>query len=51
MDGRLPGTIASAVLGIIKGADMVRVHDVLEVKGAVQIADAVIRGDLGVSAN
>lgn len=50
-DGRLPGTIASVVLGIIKGADMVRVHDVGEVKRAVQVADAIIRGDLGDFAN
>jgi dihydropteroate synthase len=46
-DGRLSGTIASVVLGIIKGADMVRVHDVGEVKRAIQVADAIMRGDLG----
>ncbi|MCR4403998.1 MAG: dihydropteroate synthase [Candidatus Acetothermia bacterium] len=42
---RLPGTIATVVLGIANGADIVRVHDVLEVKRAVQVADAIIRGD------
>lgn len=50
-DGRLSGTIASTVLGIIKGADLVRVHDVGEVKRAIKVADAIIRGDLGVFAN
>jgi dihydropteroate synthase len=45
LGGRLPGTIASVVLGIAKGADIVRVHDILEVKRAVQVADAIIRGD------
>lgn len=45
LDERLPGTIASVVLGIAGGADIVRVHDVLEVKRAVQVADAIIRGD------
>lgn len=46
LDSRLPGTLASVVLGIAGGADIVRVHDVLEVKRAVQVADAIIRGDL-----
>lgn len=45
LDERLPGTIASVVLGIAGGADIVRVHDVLEIKRAVQVADAIIRGD------
>ena len=43
---RLPGTIASIVLGIIKGAEIVRVHDVREAQQAIQVADAIIRGDL-----
>lgn len=40
---RLEGTIASTVIGIMKGADIVRVHDVAEVKRAVEVADAIKR--------
>ena len=46
VEERLPGTIASVTLGIAKGADIVRVHDVQEVKQAVRVTDAIIRGDL-----
>jgi dihydropteroate synthase len=42
---RLPGTIAAVVLGIARGADIVRVHDVRAVKQAVILADAIIRGE------
>lgn len=40
---RLSGTIAAAVLGIAKGADFVRVHDVREVAEASRVADAICR--------
>ena len=43
---RLPGTIASNVIGIMNGAHIVRVHDVKECKQAVQIIEA-IRGANG----
>ncbi|PJI09097.1 MULTISPECIES: dihydropteroate synthase [Clostridium] len=42
-DKRVEGTIATSVLGITKGCDFVRVHDVLENKRACMIADAVVR--------
>jgi dihydropteroate synthase len=45
VEERLPGTIASIVLGILRGADIIRVHDVREARQAVQVADAIIRGD------
>jgi len=45
VEERLPGTIASIVLGIAKGAEIVRVHDVQAARQAVQVADAIIRGD------
>ncbi|MFQ6034072.1 MAG: dihydropteroate synthase [Candidatus Bipolaricaulia bacterium] len=45
VEERLPGTIASLVLGIARGADIIRVHDVREAKQAIQITDAIIRGD------
>ncbi len=40
---RLEGTIASICVSILKGANIVRVHDVLSVKRAVSIVDAIIR--------
>lgn len=40
---RVEGTIATTVIGISKGVDIVRVHNILENKKAVLIADAVYR--------
>lgn len=40
---RTEGTIATTIIGIEKGADIVRVHDVLENKRAALVADAIIR--------
>ena len=40
---RLEGTIASVVLAIADGADVVRVHDVQPVVRAVRVADAIVR--------
>ncbi len=45
VEERLPGTIAAVVLGIARGADIVRVHNVRAVKQAVILADAIIRGE------
>ena len=41
---RLEGTAASVALGIAQGADIVRVHDVREMKRVVTMSDAVVRG-------
>ena len=40
---RAEGTVATTVAGIERGADIVRVHDVLENKRAALVADAIIR--------
>jgi dihydropteroate synthase len=40
---RLEGTIASAVLSVINGAHILRVHDVAPVKRAVLVAEAIIK--------
>jgi len=40
---RIEGTIATVVLGIIRGANIVRVHDILPVVRAVRMTDAVLR--------
>ncbi len=39
---RLAGTLASSVMAIAKGADIIRVHDVLEAVRAARIADSII---------
>jgi dihydropteroate synthase len=39
---RLGGTIASNVLALAAGADMLRVHDVAELRDAVRVADAIL---------
>ncbi len=41
---RVEGTIATTVIGIGQGIDIVRVHDVLENKRAAMVADAIYRG-------
>jgi dihydropteroate synthase len=38
---RLEGTIAAVTIAILNGANIVRVHDVLECKRAVQVVDAI----------
>ena len=44
VDQRLEGTLATTALGIARGADVVRVHDVLANVRAARVADAVVRG-------
>jgi dihydropteroate synthase len=39
---RIGGTIASSVLAAADGADVLRVHDVAEVRQAIKVADAVL---------
>jgi dihydropteroate synthase len=43
VDERVEGTIATTVLGIMKGCDFVRVHDVKENLRAAAMTDAIIR--------
>jgi len=42
-DQRLAGTAAAVVVGIVRGADIVRVHDVGFMKQVVVMTDAIIR--------
>ena len=42
---RVEGTIASSVIGIVRGASILRVHDVKAVKRACLVADAVLRAE------
>ena len=41
---RLEGTLATTALGIAKGVDIVRVHDVRANVRAARVADAIVRG-------
>lgn len=41
-DDRLEGTIAAAVLGVVRGAHILRVHDVQAVGRAARVADAIL---------
>lgn len=44
---RIEGTIATTVMGIVQGVDIVRVHDIKENYRAVKVADAIVRGANG----
>ena len=43
-DQRLEGTAATVALGIARGADMVRVHDVAQMVRVARMSDAIVRG-------
>jgi len=42
VDERLEGTVAAAAIGIVRGADIVRVHDVKEMTRVAKMSDAII---------
>ncbi len=42
-DSRLEGTLATTVFGIMKGANIIRCHDVLENKRVAKMTDAIIK--------
>jgi dihydropteroate synthase len=44
VERRLAGTAATVAIAIANGADVVRVHDVAEMRDAARVADAVVRG-------
>ena len=48
-DERLEATLATTVLGIAAGVDIVRVHDVRANVRAARMADAIVRGHAGTS--
>jgi dihydropteroate synthase len=47
VEERLEGTIATNVLGVAAGADIIRVHDVAAHRRAIQMTDAIVRGQRG----
>lgn len=44
VDDRVEGTIATSVIGVMKGCSFVRVHDVKENVRAVRMAEAILHG-------
>ncbi|MCA2000794.1 MAG: dihydropteroate synthase [Chloroflexi bacterium] len=42
-DQRLEGTAAAAAVGIVRGADLIRVHDVKEMARVAKMTDAIVR--------
>jgi len=42
---RLEGSLAATVMGVAKGASIIRTHDVKATRNAVKIAEAVIKGE------
>jgi dihydropteroate synthase len=44
VDQRLEATLATTAIGIARGADIVRVHDVRENARAARMSDAIVRG-------
>jgi len=45
-DNRLPGSLAAAVLATVKGADIIRCHDVAATRQAVAVTAAILQADL-----
>ena len=43
VDQRLEGTLATTVIGIMAGCEIIRVHDVLENKRAAVMADKILK--------
>jgi dihydropteroate synthase len=41
---RVEGTVATSVMGVMQGMDILRVHDVKENLRAVKVTDAIVRG-------
>lgn len=40
---RLAGTSAAVVIGVLRGANIIRVHDVLEMKAVVSLSESILR--------
>jgi len=48
VDERLEGTLATSVLGVVSGVDIIRVHDVKANLRTIQMSDAIVRRQRGV---
>jgi dihydropteroate synthase len=43
---RLEGSLAATVMGVVKGASIIRTHDVKATRNAVRVAEAIIKGEV-----
>lgn len=41
---RVEGTVATSVMGVVQGVDIIRVHDIKENLRAVKVTDVIVRG-------
>ena len=44
-DQRLEGTAASVAIGVMRGANIMRVHDVMQMSRIVKMCDAILRAE------
>tara|TARA_B100000686_G_scaffold253694_1_gene264770 strand:+ start:603 stop:1439 length:837 start_codon:yes stop_codon:yes gene_type:complete len=44
-EGRLEGSLAASVIGVYKGASILRTHDVKATRNAIRVAEAIIQGE------
>ena len=42
---RLDGSLGASVIGVLKGASIIRTHDIRETRNAVKIAEAIMEGE------
>ena len=45
VDQRVEGTLATTVVGVMKGCGFVRVHDIRENKRVIQMTEAILKSD------
>ena len=45
VDQRVEGTLATTVLGVMKGCSFVRVHDIKENKRVIRMTEAILKSD------
>ena len=41
---RLEGSLGASVIGVLKGASIIRTHDIKETRNAVKVAEAILEG-------
>lgn len=46
VDQRLEGTLAAAIISLLRGAVIIRVHDVLQTKRALQVARSIVNEEI-----
>ena len=45
VDQRVEGTLATTVVGVMKGCGFVRVHDIRKNKRVIQMTEAILKSD------